>query len=420
MVQTQPPPLQAPDVSHPPRWRWLQGVESLRYRDYRLVWSTSFLSSAARWIQQVSLGWLVFDFTGSALLLGSIFFVYQAPSVLLSPLVGVLIDRLDRRRLLMASQVTMAGVAALLAADVALGWVQVWHLFVFAFLSGLESTIIHVVRQALIPSVVPKAALMNAIALNSAALTSTRIGAPVLGGLLIVSLGVPGNFLLQAVLLLAVAAAAFPLSAGDTGGRGHGTVWHEVAVGFRYIWGVATLRLLFALQFLLMLLAMPFSSFLPVWSADVLKLDADGLGLLYAAVGVGALAGTLAVAWAGDVRRKGALSLAAAASVGAMLLGLGLAPWLLPSLVLLAVLGCAQSLFSTVNMTMVQSRVPADLQGRVMSVYNVGHSMIALGSLIMGGLVTVLGVQAMVMAVGVALLAVAGAFAVAMPGLRRL
>ena len=97
---------------------WRQALASLRYREYRLVWLTSLLSSAARWIQMVSLGWLAFDLTGSALLLGSVMFVYQAPNVVLSPLVGVLVDRVDRRRLLIASQLVMAGVAALLALDV--------------------------------------------------------------------------------------------------------------------------------------------------------------------------------------------------------------------------------------------------------------------------------------------------------------
>lgn len=407
------------------RRRWLRGLESLRHHDYRLVWATSFLSSAARWIQQVSLGWLAFDLTGSAFLLGSLVFVYQAPAFLLSPLIGVLVDRLDRRRLLIWSQVAMAAVASVLAVDIALGWVQPWHLFIFAVISGLESAIIHVVRQALIPSVVPRASLMNAIALNSAALTSTRIGAPFLGGVLIVLLGVSGNFLIQALLLIGVAGAALPLrvgplETGETEGHKRGSVWAEIAVGLRYIWGIEALRALFLLQFIVMLLAMPVSNFLPVWAADVLSLDAGGLGLLFAALGIGALAGTLVLAWAGNVKGKGVLGLGASAGTGLALLGLGVSPVLLLSLLFLAMLGVMQAVFSTTNMTLVQSMVPEGLQGRVMSVYNMGHSMIALGSLMMGAVAALAGVQAAVIGSGMALLGITLLYPVLFPAARRL
>lgn len=407
------------------RAHWLQGLESLQHHDYRLVWTTSFLSSAARWIQQVSLGWLAFDLTGSAFLLGSIVFVYQAPAFLLSPVIGVLVDRLDRRRLLIWSQVAMAVVAAILAVDIALGWVQPWHLFVFAVLSGLESSVIHVLRQALIPSVVPRESLMNAIALNSAALTSTRIGAPFLGGVLIVLLGVSGNFLIQGLLLIGVAGAAFPLRVkplemGENESYKRGSVWAEIAVGLRYIWGIEALRALFLLQFIVMLLAMPVSNFLPVWAADILSLDADGLGLLFAALGIGALAGTLVLAWTGNVKGKGLLGLGASAGTGLALLGLAVSPGLPLPLIFLAMLGIMQSVFSTTNMTLVQSMVPEGLQGRVMSVYNMGHSMIALGSLIMGAVAGLAGMQAAVIGSGVALLGVTLLYPVLVPAARRL
>lgn len=400
---------------------WRQAVTSLRYREYRLVWLTSLFSSAARWIQMVSLGWLAFDLTGSALLLGSVMFVYQAPNIVLSPLVGVLVDRVDRRRLLIMSQLVMAGVAALLALDVWAGTVQAWHLFVFALVSGVESTIIHVVRQALIPSAVPRQALMNAIALNSAALTGTRIGAPFLGGLLIVAVGAFGNFLIQAVLLLAVALAAFALRAVPpaTEGEARRSVLGDIGVAFRYVWSAGTLRVLFAIEFLLMFIAMPFSSFLPVWAAQVLHLEADGLGLLYAGIGVGALAGTLGIASVGNVTTKGRLLLVTSAGIGAALLGVGISPMLGVTLVLLAVLGATQSVFSTVIMTLVQGQIPSGLQGRVMSLYNVGHSMIALGALSTGALASLFGIQPVVIGMGVGLLALTAVYGV-MPSIRRL
>ena len=405
-----------------PRWRQVLG--SLRYRDYRLVWATSILSSGARWIQQISLGWLAFDLTGSPVLLGSILFVYQAPSVVLSPLVGVLVDRMDRRQLLIFSQLAMAVFAVLLALDIALGYLEIWHLYIFALISGVESTIIHVVRQALIPSVVPRDSLMNAIALNSAALTSTRIFGPALAGILIVALGVEGNFILQAVLLTGVALAAFPLNITppereSIENTGSASLWQEIAVGLRFIWGIGTLRVLFIVQFVMMFVAMPFSNFLPVWAADVLALDADGLGLLYSAAGIGALLGTMSLAAAGNVQRKGLLMFSVSAGMALALLSLGASSLLPVSLVLLALLAATQSVFFAINMTLVQSRVPDGLQGRVMSIYNIGHGMIAMGTLTIGFIVAGWGVQNAVTGMGMMVVVLVIVCFVSVPSLRR-
>ena len=405
-----------------PRWR--QALSALRYHDFRLVWTTSIFSSAARWVQQVSLGWLAFDLTDSAALLGVLLFVYQAPTFVLSPLIGVLVDRVDRRRLLIVSQSAMAAVAVLLALDISLGYVQVWHLYVFAVVSGIESAIIHVVRQALIPSVVPREALLNAISLNSAALTSTRIVGPFLAGLLIVTIGVEGNFLIQAALLTCVAIAAFPLRVKppehESGEHAEdGSIRQEIAIALRFIWSLDVLRVQFAMQYLVLLLAMPFSNFLPVWAANVLDLEADGLGVLYSAAGIGALVGTLALASAGNVPRKGLLMGAVTVALGLAYLGMGLSSLLVVSLVLLAVMGATQSVFSALNMTLVQTRVPDGLQGRVMSIFNVGHVMIAIGSLTMGIIVELVGIQMMTVGIGVLVAVLAVLALAALPTLRR-
>ncbi len=420
MAQTRQPQ----DTSARPRAgnRFRRATEALRYPNFRLVWTTSIFSSAARWIQQVSLGWLAYDLTGSAALLGVLLFVYQAPTIVLSPLVGVLVDRVNRRNLLIVSQLIMAGLAILLALDIILGAVQVWHLYVFAVLSGVESTIIHVVRQALIPSAVPRESLLNAISLNSAALTSTRIVGPFLAGLLIVAVGVEGNFLIQAVLLSCVAVAAFPLKLNPLEPVGDGarrSIRGDIAAALRFIWGITHLRVQFTIQYLMLFLAMPFSNFLPVWAENVLSLDADGLGVLYSAAGIGALIGTIALASAGNVGRKGILMAVVTVGLGLAYLGLGLSSLLVVSLVLLAVVGAAQSMFSAINMTLVQSRVPDELQGRVMSIFNIGHAMIAMGSLTMGIIVDAIGIQPMTIGLGAIVAVLAVAALPALPSLRR-
>ena len=406
------------------RERVRQSVGSLRHRNFRLLWTTTIFSSSARWVQQVSLGWLAFDLTDSAALLGVLLFVYQAPTFALSPLIGVMVDRVDRRKLFIVSQVTMAMVAALLAVDIAAGTVEVWHLYIFALVSGFESAVIHVVRQVIIPAVVPRDELLNAISLNSAGNTVTRIVGPFLAGLLIVALGVEANFFIQAALLTCVAVAAFPLRLRapetDTAEQAAGaSIRQDIAAALRFMWGIPVLRLLFAIEFLMLLLASPFANFLPVWAENVLSIDADGLGALYSAAGIGALLGALFLAAAGNVRRKGVVMLLAGAVLGLAFLGLGSSSLLVVSLVLLAVMGATDAIASAVNLTLVQSRIPNGLQGRVMSIFNMGHALIAVGSLAMGLIVDAIGIQPMTLGLGIIVAALAVGALAASPALRR-
>jgi MFS family permease len=402
-----------------------RGLYSLRYRDFRLLWLTSLLSSAGRTIQQLTLGWLVFDLTGSTLLLGTVQFIYLFPSLVTAPVIGVFIDRLDRKRMLIASQLALAAAATLLALDIAAGTVRPWHILVFALCSGFENTIIHVVRQALIPRLVPTHALMNAISLHSASFNITRICAPFMAGVLLVNLGVTGNFLLQALLVIGVAAAAFPMRIprmdGELAAYGSNEPFlRQIASGMRYISRNRALRALFAMQFLFMLLAMPFSSFLPALAEEDLHLRADGLGLLYTATGVGALVGTGFLAAAGNVRQKGLLALGMCALTGSGMIAFGWVSWLPASLLLLALLGAAQMLFSTSNMTLVQSNIPDGLQGRVMSIYQMAHGSLALGTLIMGGIADIWGVSLATVFMGVTLLLLGILGLAALPNVRRM
>ena len=410
----------SPDAQ--PEEQQTRGFYSLRFRDFRLLWLTSLFSSAARMIQQLTLGWLVFDLTGSTLLLGTVQFLYLFPSLVTAPVIGLYIDRFDRRRVLISSQLGLAAAAILLALDVAAGTVETWHIFVFAVFSGFENTVIHVVRQALIPRLVPQHALLNAISLNSIGFNITRITAPSLAGFLIVTLGVTGNFVLQAALVIGVAAAAFPMRIPRMDGavdEGESFLT-QVGAGVRLIWRTRILRVLFALHLVFMLLAMPFASFLPALAEDVLGIEADGLGLLYTAMGVGALLGTSALTAAGNVRQKGAFALVACMIMGATMIGLGWSAWLPVSIALLTMFGAAQMLFSTINMTLVQSNIPPDMQGRVMSIYQMGHAGLATGTLMLGSIADVVGVSTATAMMGGALLVLALMGLVAVPSLRRI
>ncbi len=424
MTEVNPSELEVASGQIEPASRWRRSLAAFAYRDYRFLWMTSLFSSAARTVQQISLAWLTFDLTGSALLLGTVLFIYQFPSLFTAPVIGVLVDRLDRRRILIASQSVMALLAVAVAVDILLGYVEPWHLMVFAFVSGFESTIIHVVRQALIPRMVPPHVLMNAISLHTTGFTVTRIGAPFIGGLLIVTLGVGGNFLLQAVLLTGVAIAAFPMRIpppdAETLRANQEPFIRALAEGLRYILGHSTLRTLFGVHFLVMFLSMPITNFLPVWAAVVFDMEADGLGLLYTTMGIGALIGTSVLVAAGNVRRKGRLLLVMAFGLGVGLLALGGSDWFLAAIVALGFIGMVQTVYFAVNATLVQSRIPDGLQGRVMSIYNLSHGMIALGTLALGVLAEMWDIQVVVMVMGIAVMGLVALAVVVLPGIRRL
>jgi MFS family permease len=417
-----PPPIET--ATRVPRW--LRPVESLYYRDFRLLWGTSFLSSAAKTIQQISLGWLAFDLSGSPLLLGTVMFVYDVPFLTTAPFIGVLVDRFDRRRLLIVSQLGMALVASLLAVDIAMGTIQSWHLLIFALASGVENTLIHVVRQALVPSMVPKRVLLNAITVNSAAFTVSRTMAPLIGGVLIVAFGVSGNFVIQAVLLIGVALAAFPMRmpefdrSADEKEDGAAPVLKEIAEGLRFIWNNGVLRELFAVRFVIGFVAMPITIFLPAWAAEVLDLDADGLGILYSAMGIGALLGTVLLAAAGNVKRKGLLLAGISAGMALSLMGLSQASGMTVSLLVLGLIGAMQTVFFAVSMTLVQLQVPQRLQGRVMSIYNMGHGAVSAGALVMGVIAEVSDVQVAVVILGAAALVTTVVGVVWLPSMRKM
>src|SRR5215207_10515022 len=172
-------------------------IASLRYREYRLLWLGTVVMATGQWLQQVVLSWLVFDLTGSAFLLGLINGVRFLPFLFTSLVGGVLADRMDRRRLMLGTQWFVLAVTLVMGLLFFSGRVVVWHLFVFTFVSGAGWSLMMPVRQSVVPALVPRTHLLNAIALSSAAFNVTRTVGPAIGGFLLASVGAGGTFLVQ-------------------------------------------------------------------------------------------------------------------------------------------------------------------------------------------------------------------------------
>jgi len=337
------------------------------------------------WIQQVSLGWLTYEVTNSAFMLGAVNGLRSLPPLLLGPFGGVAADRLDRRQLMFVTQMYLMTVTAVFATVVLLGYAAVWNIILFALLTGAGWAFNMPVRQSIVPSVVPKADLQNAIALNSAGFNMTRIIGPTAGGLLIASVSIWGNFYLQAAMYVGVAVMAWQLNLA-TGRREtkDTSVMRNLIDGARYVWGERQLRMQMTVALLPVLLAMPYVSLMPVFAKEELGVGAAAFGMLMAAPGVGAVLGTLALAGSTDVKRRGLLIFICLIGLGLSLVAFSQSRWLPVSLGLLVLTGGFQMVYMSTNQTLLQLKTPDEYRGRVMGIYMLNHGLMPLGSLFAG------------------------------------
>ena len=344
---------------------------SLRHANYRYLWIGTVFMSAGQWVQQVTLGWLLYDLTGSSVLLGMLNGLRALPFLVASPIAGVAADRTDRKKIILTSQYVLMITAVSMAILVASGFVQVWHLFAFTLITGVAWAFVDPVRQSLVPTLVPKKDLMNAVALNSAAFNLTKVIGPSLGGLIIVVFGAAGNFFVQSVAYVAVLWSIYwmvipptPIEARQS------SALANLKEGLVYVWSNPAVFALMASALVPRIFAVPYQTLMPVFQKDVLKVGPEGLGILLAAPGLGAmLAGLMLATLANRVRRQGVLMMVSLAMLGIMM---NLFSWTtsfpLAVLALVAVGSCQIFYMATTN-TMLQVIVPDHLRGRVMSIY---------------------------------------------------
>lgn len=400
----------------------LRTFSSLRHRDYRLLWVGTMFMSAGQWIQQVTLGWLAYDLTGSAVVLGALNGLRSLPFLVSSPVAGVAADRMDRRKLLLWAQALLMATAWGMGLLVVSGWLQVWHLFVFTLLTALPWSFSQTVRQTLPPNLVPRADLMNAIALTSAGFNLMKIVGPAVGGVLIALFGAGGNFFVQGAAFAMVLSLVFAMRVPPTPVQARqASVYANMKEGLAYVWRDPLVFGLMVAALVPNVFAMPvYQSLMPVFQKDVLGLGPEALGLLLAAPGLGAVVATLTLASvAHRVRRKGVLLLSGLALLGLSLVGFSRAPTLPFALAALVGVGICQMLFSSTAQTLIQEVVPDALRGRVMSIYMLDHGLAPLGALLAGTATHLLGAPLTVTISGLAIVLLAGALARLLPEIRR-
>jgi len=398
----QSPPL-APTVFY-------RVAKAFTYRDFRILWLGAFTSTTGTWMQKVAQSWLVLSLTGSAFYLGLDDFLSQLPILLFTIIGGVIADRYDRRRLLIGSQYVQMVSAFLLMGLVLTGVARIQYILALSFLTGLAQAFGGPAYQSLIPSLVPRADLPNAIALNSIQFNLARVVGPLLAGLALAAWGTAVCFGLNGASFIVVIVALMWLRVRHTPPTTRSPLLEELRSGLSYMWQEGTLVTLTALAFISTFFGLPLLTFLPIFAQDVFHQAASQYAVMMAFSGAGAVLGALVVAGLGRFRHMGLTLLLVQIVFGLLISGFAISRVLWVSYALLFLAGMALIMMFSLIASLVQLIAPDHLRGRVVSIYMVAfRGGMPLGSLV-GGYIASLTSAPLVLAVNGILLAIVGGF----------
>ena len=345
--------------------------KAFHYRDFRLLWIGACTSSIGTWMQIVAQSWLVLEISKSPRMLGLDAFLGNIPIFLFSLVGGVVADRLSRRRLLLASQWVQLTCAFTLATLIATGVVRIWHILTLSFIVGTAQSFGGPAYLALIPTLVEKEDLPNAIALNTIQFNLARVIGPVLGGLALTKFGAVWCFSLNGVSFIAVIISLLMLHMTFKPQPSGASILSDMKQGFFFIRKQGAMEALIVLAFLMTALAIPMITFLPVFAKDVFHGGPSTFTTLLVFSGLGAIAGALLMAAMGNVRKKGRVALLMLMGMGGGMAGFALSKNLALSCILLFLSGVALMSAFTMISSLVQLITSHEMRGRVMSVYNV-------------------------------------------------
>jgi len=398
-------------------------LRALRHRNYRLFFAGQSLSLVGTWITRIATSWLIYRLTGSALLLGVVGFCGQIPTLFLAPLAGVFVDRWDRHRVLVVTQVLSMFQSLALALLALAGIITVAEVLVLQVCQGIINAFDTPARQAFVVSMIEdRSDLPNAIALNSSMVNASRILGPSIGGVLIAAVGEGWCFLVDAISYLAVIASLVAMRVPPNArARGDARVLDELRAGFDYVTRFAPISTALLLLALVSTMGMPYTVLMPAVAAKVLHGGPHTLGLLMTASGCGALVGAIYLATRHTVVGLGRAIAVAAGLFGAGLIAFGASRSLWLSLLVLPVIGAGFMVALAATNTIVQTITEEHLRGRVMAFYTMAFLGTApIGSLLAGVLASRIGESSTIILGGVACVLGAAWFASRLPRLREL
>jgi len=369
---------------------------ALSYRNFRLFWIGQVISLTGTWMHSAAQGWLVLKLTNSPFYLGLVGSAASMPILLFTLAGGVIADRFPKRNILLTTQIVLLFMAFLLALLVSGKIVTVWHVIIITFVVGTINAFDIPARQSFFIELVGKENLMNAIALNSVAFNGARTIGPTIAGILIGYLGVVICFYINSLSYLPAIIALISMRFEDGEMRKplKTGVVEEVKEGLRYIFSESKVYTLIISVGVISFLGFPYINFLPIYARDILRIGAEGLGILMGVAGVGALTGAIGLAIRGDFERKGMLLVASSATFSIALLVFSFSTTIWLSYPMLFLIGwSAINQIATAN-NLLQITVPDKLRGRIMSSFTlVFLGMATVGNFVIGTLALYVGTQ---------------------------
>ena len=395
-------------------------LRALRHRNFQLFFSGQLISLIGTWMDNISEAWLVYRLTGSSLLLGTVAFAGQIPVFLLAPIGGMVADRWNRQRVVIATQASSMVLAGILAVLTLTGRVKVWEVVVLAALMGAVNAFDIPARQAFLVDMVGREDLMNAIALNSSMFNGARVIGPSIAGILVASIGEGWCFAANSISYIAVIVGLLLMHVNRAPVETlRVSPFEHIVEGFRFVWDTGPIRALLLLLGLVSLVAMPYSVLMPIFAAKILHGNARTLGVLMGATGVGALGGALTLASRSGVKGLGRWVAIACASFGTFLILFALSRWYFLSVAMLVPVGFAMMVQMASSNTLIQAMVPDRLRGRAMAVYSMMFmGMAPIGSFLSGWSADHIGAQWTLAIGGVVAIIGAAFFARNLPKIR--
>ena len=384
---------------------------AFRYRDFRIMWIGACASTVGTFVQQFAQSWLVYDLTKNPFYLGLDLFLGQLPIIVFSLFGGVFADRLDRRKMLLASQYIQMACAFLLAVLFVSHVVRVWHILALSFIVGLGQSFGGPAYSALLPTLVPPDDLSNAIAMNSIQFNLARMLGPTIGGIAYATLGAAWCFTLNGISYIAVIASLFMIHVKFVPAKTQQSVLSSMKEGIKFIRHHQGMSALVVLAFCTTTFGYSVNGFLPVIVQNVFHRGPETYTLLLVCSGGGAICGALLVAAIGKLKGKDPLTMLILILLGLSIAGFAVSKWLPLSCTLLFLSGVTFMASASLMLSLAQLTATDAMRGRVMSVYNLAfRAGVPIGALAIGRIIPVVGISPALSGAGLMLVAVSGTF----------
>jgi MFS family permease len=404
-----------PEASTPPTETTFDAstgmMHSLRvYAAFRMLMAGTLASSGAFWMYQVAVGWLALELTDSPLFVGLAGFAGGIPMLIVSMPAGVLIDRMDRRLLLFLAQFGVMLTSLVLVGMIVTDVIRPWSLLVLLVVNGTVMSFTFPTRNSIVPSLVEKRDLANAVALNAAVQNSTRVVGPSLAGVMIAVVDLPATFAFAAVLQTLAMFSTLRLTLPHVPPKGPViSMMQSLAVGVQAVRQSPPLIAIIFFALAPTVLVMPYINLMPVFARDELGLGSTGLGVLLAAMGLGTVFGALHVARSAALRDWNHAQLATAMAFAVFVIAFAATPFVPLAAFFLFVAGWASAAFMALNQTSLQLQVEDAVRGRVMSIYLMTWGVLPIGQLAVGSFADVVGTPvALVISCSLALVTMLG------------